>query len=226
MTGLERVAVIAEMQGRDLLRRRRSVALLALLPLLFYASQLPGQDDLDPLLAGGIGIGWVAAGAALFSALGARRVDSRLVLAGYKPVELLVGRLLLLEGLMLLLAGVFGVLMVVTSRPARPTALVLALVTAGLVAVPLGLLIAALLPQELEGTMALIGVIGIEMAIQPPPPVLPLYGPLKLMERAAGEPVSSAGPILHAIVAATVLLGVALVFWRRRLPPAPTCTAG
>lgn len=180
---------------------------------------------LDPLIAGGIGIGWAAAGVALFSALGSRRVDPRLVLAGYRPSELLLGRLLLLEGLALVLAAGFGAVMMVTSRPAQPTALLLGLVTTGLIAVPLGLVIAAVLPQELEGTMALIGIIGIEMAIQPPSPLLPLYGPLTLMERAAGDGAGSGGPLLHAIAVAAMLLAVALVLWARRLPAIPAWTA-
>lgn len=225
MTRFGRVGTVAEMQGRDLLRRRRAVALLAALPLLFYVSQLPGNEVLDPLVAGGIGMGWVAAGAALFSALGSRRVDPRLVLAGYRPSELLLGRLLLLEGLAVVLAAGFGALMTVTSRPAQPAALLLALVTTGLIAVPLGLVIAAVLPQELEGTMALIGIIGIEMAIQPPTPLLPLYGPLKLMEQAAGDGAGSGGPLLHAMAVAALLLAVALVLWARRLPATPALTA-
>lgn len=220
MTGPARLRTIAEMQGRDLLRRRRAVALLVALPLLFYASQLPGDDVLDPLIAGGVGMGWVAAGAALFSALGSRRVDPRLVLAGYRPSELLLGRLGLLDGMVLLLAVAFGALMTVASDPSEPAVLMLALVTTGLIAVPLGLLIAAVLPQELEGTMALIGTIGIEMAIQPPSPVLPLYGPLRLMERAAGGAVSIVEPLAHAVGVAVLLLLLALVLLARRLPAA------
>ena len=37
------------------------------------------------------------AGASIFVALTARPVDQRLILAGYRPWELLLGRLLLLE---------------------------------------------------------------------------------------------------------------------------------
>ena len=163
---LRRVLTVARMQGRDLARRRLAALLLIILPLAFYLVQL--SEDIDALVAGGIGVGWVVAAAALFSSLASRRVDPRLVLTGYRPLELLLGRLLFLYAFAALMVVLFGALMTALSRPADPLALILAIASTGLVAVPLGLAIAALLPRELEGTMVLIGVIGVEMAVHRP----------------------------------------------------------
>ncbi len=48
-------------------------------------------------MTGGIAMAFSIAGASIFVALTARPVDQRLVLAGYRSHELLLGRLLLLE---------------------------------------------------------------------------------------------------------------------------------
>lgn len=98
-----RLLTVAEMQGRELLRRRLALAILVALPLGFYFSMLGNEDF--AMSAGSIGMGWAVSGAALFSALAARRLDPRLVLTGYRPVELLGGRLLVLQTLALVLVG-------------------------------------------------------------------------------------------------------------------------
>lgn len=217
-----RLVLLAQMQGRDLLRRRAAIGLLMALPLLFYLSQLPDGQTVDALVSGGVGTAWVTAGTALFAALAARDVDPRLVLAGYRPWEVLTGRLILLDAVALALAAVFTAVMLVLSSPPKPLALVAALASTVVVAVPLGLLIAGILPKELEATMVLIGVVGIQMAIQPPSVFLPLYGALELMQTAAAGRGPMTAPLLHAFALAPAFLGVALLLWARRLPKAAT----
>lgn len=213
-----RLVLLAKMQGRDLLRRRSAIGLLMALPLLFYFSQLPDGQTLDALVSGGVGTAWVTAGAALFAALAARDVDPRLVLAGYRPWEILTGRLILLDVVALVLAAVFTAVMLGLSSPPEPLALIAALASTVVVAVPLGLLIAGILPKELEATMVLIGVVGIQMAIQPPSVFLPLYGALELMQTAAAGSGPMTGPLLHAFLLAPACMGIALLLWARRLP--------
>lgn len=50
MTGLARVLIVAEMQGRDLLRRRLALLILVALPLTFYLAN--AADPYAPVLAG------------------------------------------------------------------------------------------------------------------------------------------------------------------------------
>ena len=220
MIGLARVLTVAEMQGRDLLRRRLALVILVALPLAFYLSMIGDLADPFALVAGGIGMSWSVAGASLFATLAARRVDPRLVLAGFRPGELLLGRLLLLEGLALVLVVAFAALMAVLSRPPDAGALVLGVGLAGLVAVPLGLAVAALLPRELEGTLAIIGVVGIEMSLPTGAalaPFLPLYGPLRLLHGAAeggADPLSAMG---HGLAYGAALFALAVLLWTRRV---------
>ncbi|MGH2385379.1 MAG: hypothetical protein ACRDGB_10065 [Candidatus Limnocylindria bacterium] len=213
---LSRVLAVAEAQVHDVLRRRLALAILILLPVAFYLS-VGGETDFG-LVAGGIGMAWTVAGAALFLALASRRVDQRLVLAGYRPVEILGGRLLFLEGLTLVLIVIFSALMAALSRPPRPDALVLALALTGLVAVPIGLAIASFFAHELEASLTLIGIVGIEMSLPVDSslaPFLPLYGPLQVMRVALGGG-DVALPVLHALGSALVLFAVAAAIWHRR----------
>jgi hypothetical protein len=91
-----------------------------------------------------------------------------------------------------------------------------------IVSVPLGLAIGALVPRELDGTLVLIVVVGVGMSVPPDTAVaraLPTWGPLEVLQVSAGW---SAEPtwvgIVHALGAAMVLLIVAALAWRRRLP--------
>ena len=100
---LAHTLVIAEMQARDLLRRRAVMILFVLLPAAFYYS-VPAEADFS-LLAGAIGVSWAVAAAGLFGILGWRRADPRLALAGASAYQELAGRLLS-EYRAIVLAGV------------------------------------------------------------------------------------------------------------------------
>jgi hypothetical protein len=116
VSALARVLTVTEMQAHDLRRRRVAVGLLVALPLAFYFSLLGQPEDPFVFVAGGIGMAWSVAGAALFSMLAARRIDPRLVLSGYRPHELLLGRLLLLEAFALALLFAFTALIRTNER--------------------------------------------------------------------------------------------------------------
>ena len=212
-----RVWTIAEMQARDLSRRRLAMGILAALPLAFYLSAA-GEEDFG-LIAGGIGMGWAVAAAGLFLSLAARRTDVRLVLSGYGPSEILAGRLLFLMGLALVLVAVFGAVMIALSDPPNPGALVAGVALTAAISVPLGLAVAALVPRELEGALTLIGVVGIEMSLPTDvalAPALPFFGPLKLMGVAAGFEPWTTAPVLHSLAAAGILLVLASVLFAKR----------
>jgi len=125
MSTLARIVATAEMLGRDLLRRRLALALLVVLPVAFYVSTRWGEGG-NGYTSGGIGLSWSIAGAALYSALAARPVDRRLVLDGYRPFELLAGRVLLLTSFGLVLATAFTAMMWGFVPPKNGVALIVA----------------------------------------------------------------------------------------------------
>jgi hypothetical protein len=216
------VILLARLQGRELLRRRLALGLLVGMPLAFYLTSVGaegGDAELWSAVSGAIGMGFAVCGAAFFSMLAGRGVDPRLVLAGWRPAQLIGGRLLLLGAVAVVIGAMFFGLMQVMWRPDDAAALAAAIATAALVSVTAGLAIAALLPRELEGILFVIIFVGIQMGIPPTTAAgqyIPLYGPQELLIRATSGG-SLLGPILHATGWAAVLLLVALLTWRRRL---------
>ena len=88
------------------------------MPVCFYLSSLgSGRNAVG---TGGVAIAFSVGGATVFSALSSREVDQRLVMTGYKPLELLIGRLLFLLPFGVLIAGLFTALMVPISHPEDP----------------------------------------------------------------------------------------------------------
>ncbi len=218
MKALSRVVIMAEMHGRDLIRRHVALGLLVALPLSFYLASA-GDDQRAPV-TGGIGMSFAVSGASLFSIMSARAVDQRLVLAGYRPVELLLGRVAFLGPLGLAIAGAFAILMSRFSHPARIWIVALGLGAVALQAVPFGLAIGAAVPRELEGTLAVIGVIGVQLASSSRAAIakaLPFYGPRRLIEAGLARDGALLGPLLQTGIYGLVLLVVARALISRRV---------
>lgn len=213
--------LLARVQARDLLRRRLALALLVSMPVAFFLVTFSTEttDHTWSSMSGAIGLGFAVAGASLFAMLAARGVDPRLALAGWRPWQLIVGRLLLLYGLAAAIAATFVALMWVLWRPPHPAALLLAVAATALVSVPLGLAVAAVLPRELEGTLVVIVLIGIQMSVPTGSsvgPYTPLWGAQRLTAAAAGG--GGVGmPMLHALGWAVAVFLLATLAWRSRL---------
>jgi hypothetical protein len=215
---IARVVLMAEMHGRDLIRRHAALGLLVALPLSFYLSSA-GRDRFAPV-TGGIGMSFAVSGASLFSIMSARAVDQRLVLAGYRPVELLLGRLGFLGPLSLALAGAFTALMSRLSHPTRIWMVALGLAAVALQAVPFGLAVGAAVPRELEGTLVVIGVIGVQLASSSSAAVsklLPFYGPKRIIEAGLDHHGALLLPAAHAVLYGLALLIVARILISRRV---------
>lgn len=212
MTWVQRVGIMAEMHGRDLTRRHVALGLLVALPLSFYLASVGSRHAVT---AGGVGMAFAVSGATLFSVLSSGEVDQRLVLAGYRPLELLLGRLAFLGPLGLVIGGGFGVLMIVGSDPAAPGVVLLGLAAVALLSIPFGLAIGAAVPRELEGTLVLIGVVGLQLATEPTTLVsrlLPFHGAQELLETGT----RGHGPVLLPIVV-TLVWGLGLFVLARLL---------
>jgi len=229
MNAIRRVLLMAEMHGRDLIRRYVALALLVALPLAFYLASV--SDDRSAV-TGGVGMAFAISGASLFSVLSAQEVDQRLVLCGYRPVELLLGRLGFLGPLGLVIAALFAGLMELLSHPARPFVLALGLAVTALQAVPFGLAVGAAVPRELEGTLTIIGVIGVQLATTSTDvgaKILPFYGPRRLIEASFVRNAPMGGPVLQTLAYGIGLLIVARLLVGRRVVvrrPLPLTTEG
>jgi len=217
---LRRSLVAAEMQGRQLLRRRIALIILVALPVALYLSMLTNGPE-GAIQFGALGMAWSVASAALFSVLAARSAEPRLVLAGYRPDELMLGRFLLLLVIGVVLAGGGALAMTLVSHPVSEGDLLLACFLVPLVAVPLGLAVAALLPHDLEGVLVIIGVVGVQLSLNQSAwinALLPLDGPVQIAYSAGGLPANSTElMVVHALVATAVLLAVAAGVGARRV---------
>ena len=232
---LRRVAAVAMMHARDLSRRRVALALLILLPIALYLAaelgpqdpataelqaQNPGESSADSawiLTTGGIGPLWSVATATLFVILGSRRVDQRLLLAGFRSTDLLVGRMGTVLGLGAIITPLFTAL-IWLMREVDVGLLVASIGLLVIVAVGHGVVIAALVRDEMEGVLAIIGVTGVQMMIVGQA-WLPMWGASELLLRAGGlsgtaEPVTA---VLHALAYTAALVGVGAVAWARKV---------
>lgn len=216
---VSRVLTVAEMQARDLGRRRAAMTLFILLPPLFYYST-PADTDYG-VLAGMIGVSWAIAAGGMFAGQGWRGVEPRLRLAGARPIHGLLGRLVILYAVAVVVLTLFTPQILARSTAVLDRgALIVAMLLTGVVSVPIGLAIGAVAPREVEATLTLVLVVGVGTSLPTDSPIaagLPMYGPLQAVEASIGlrdgVPASS---IVHAAVAAVILGVVAHLAWVRR----------
>ena len=225
MKSLGRLAIMAEMHGRDLTRRHVAVTLLVLLPVSFFLSA--HGDRQGGVASGGISLAFSIGGVTLFSVLSSARVDQRLVLAGYRPAELIVGRLLFLLPFGGVLAAAFALLEILVAHPANRTLTVLGVLLVAAQSVPFGLLVGYLVPNELEGTLVLIGVVGVQLASTGESVVaraLPLYGARRLLLAGYHGHGAMLWPALAALGYGVLMLGAATLLAVPKLGVVRTAT--
>ena len=157
--------VVARMSIREVWRRRGVLILLVLLPLAFYLVRRDQQGQSIRMLA--LGLGWAVSTLALFSSAAARSVEYRLRVTGYRTRQLLLGRLLAITACGLMLAAIYGTLIAFDQDVNRIWAVELILVTTVMIAAPLGAVLAAFVPGELEGALALLTVLATQMLADP-----------------------------------------------------------
>lgn len=211
---------VAVMALREILRRRGVLVLMVVLPLALYLVRrdLPGQSV--RFLA--LGIGWAVSTLALFGGCAARPVEVRLRLTGMSTAALLVGRLVAVQVAGLALAAGYFAVVAVDQDVRRLWAVGLLLAVSALVAAPVGALLAALVPRELEGALALLVVASTQMLADPDGAVAP-WLPFWSSRQLATYAIDGTGSadlvtgLLHAaavigacLVTATVLSGVRL----------------
>lgn len=162
---MRKASVVATMTVRDLLRRRAVLALLALMPLAFYLARRDSGGQAIRFAT--LGLAWAVSTAALFSSNAAKGVEQRLRIAGYRTSQLYAGRLCGVLAIGISVAAGYFAVIAVDQDLRRPGAIALQMLITVLVAAPLGLLISAVAPRDLEGTLLLITLVGLQFIIDP-----------------------------------------------------------
>jgi len=163
---MTRMFTVAEMALREASRRRSVLAILLLLPLAFYLSRR-GDHLGQSIRFVCLGLGWAQSTAALFAGSAARGIEPRLRLSGYRSHHLVLGRLTALWTIGALLSLPYFLLIRFDQHNIRYAAIALIMALTVVVAAPFGLALSAVLPRELEGTLVLLIVVGLQMMTDP-----------------------------------------------------------
>ena len=175
---LRRWAAGLESAIREFVREPVNVALLVVLPPLVIVSygsimssfpELPYMSGSPETLGAVAGTLFVAAFLpgviGLFQVISARRADERLSLAGFPRTTLFATRLLTVVTASLLTAGVSLAVLATRTAIGAPPAAFGVLVLVGTIYGLLGMLVGAVLPRELEGSLVLIFVADVDEAL-------------------------------------------------------------
>jgi uncharacterized membrane protein len=163
---MSKTLTVAEMALRELLRRRGVLLILLLLPLAFYLSRR-GDHLGQSIRFVCLGLGWAMSTAALFAGSAARGLEPRLRLSGYQAYHLFLGRLIALWTVGIALSTPYFLLIRFDQQHVRYAAIALIMLLTTAVAAPFGLALSAVLPRELEGTLVLLVVVGLQMMMDP-----------------------------------------------------------
>jgi hypothetical protein len=166
------IGAVASSSLKELGRRRVALLLVVLLPVAFYLIRIDSPGQAVRFLS--LGVGWAIATLALFSHVGSRELDRRLAVIGASPSRLFVGRQIALLGTGCAMAGGYFLLVAITSDVSRLWAVGLLLLTTVIIAVPLGAMISLILPRELEGALALLSIMAMQLLADPEGPIAPL----------------------------------------------------
>ncbi|MEU4241427.1 hypothetical protein [Actinoplanes sp. NPDC026619] len=218
--------VIAALSAREVSRRRTALVLVITLPLWFYLVRRDLSGQSVRMLT--LGIGWAVSTLTLFVVNASRGVDPRLRLSGASTAEVIGGRLLAMTAGGVALAGGYWVLAVLDQGLDRPGAAALMMALTAAVAAPLGGLVAALLPRELEGALALLSVCAVQMLADPAGLAAKLM-PFWSAREIGTYVIDATGPgdlwrgLAHAALTWLICAGGtwAIFAWRLRLPRYP-----
>lgn len=163
---MTRVWTVAELALREVARRRGVLVILLLFPLAFYFSRR-GDHAGQSIRFVCLGLSWALSTAALFAGSAARGMEPRLRLSGYRAHHLHLGRLLALWTVGTVLSVPYFLLVRFDQQNVRYGAIALIMALTVATAVPFGLALSAVLPKELEGTLVLLIVVGLQMVMDP-----------------------------------------------------------
>jgi len=215
---LRRVGAVARSQIMELSRRRLSIALLLGLPLVFYWA---AWDDRVAISFVSVGVGWSVAIVSLFLSHSMTAITPRLALIGYRPGELVVGRVLSVLTFATVVVTALWLYLrtdpVVTSD--RYLAISLALSVIG--SASIGLAVGAAIRREMEAMLVLIGVVAITLVINSRSLVaklLPMYAADQYAWAASEDFLDGAQPWRWSLSVAVIAGVIAVVATLRQAP--------
>jgi ABC-2 type transport system permease protein len=180
---LHRVAVSARLVACDLARNRVALALLLVIPIVFYGlvvlttghrdvvfqlaaagRRLLTADELplSLLFIGMVSISGLSAFLAFVLVLRPQATDQRLAFEGYRPVELLAAKVCVMLGVAVLVALYVTLLLPIFFRPARAIGVFLGFLATSLVYGAFGMVIGAVVRRELEGILLILLLVNID----------------------------------------------------------------
>ncbi|WP_433368530.1 hypothetical protein ACQPZX_41730 [Actinoplanes sp. CA-142083] len=218
--------VVAALSAREVGRRRVALALVVTLPLWFYLVRRDLEGQSVRMLT--LGIGWAVSTLTLFVVNAARGIDPRLRLTGASTLDVIGGRLLALTSGGIALAVGYWALAEADQRLDRPVTAGLMMALTAAIAAPLGSLVAAILPRELEGALALLSICAVQMLADPAgltARLMPFWSARELGTYVVDGADSGYlwRALLHAAITWLICAGgtYALFAWRLRLPRYP-----
>jgi hypothetical protein len=157
---VRRSIAICRAHIRELSRRKMAIFLLLALPMAFYFAAF---DDEIAVSFATVGFGWSIAIVSLFATHSLRAATPRLALIGYRPADIVIGRILSIG----CYASVLGTLLFLFLRTddvvVSPSHLLASLGFAFLGSSTAGLAVAAVTDRELEGMLTLIGLMSLTL---------------------------------------------------------------
>ena len=239
-----RAGTATAMAFRD--QRRRPVVLILLVVLPAYVITrsiaetlatprrigLPGDvwvtttmKNLHGAGMGGLAIAFVAALVGVFVMQSALQGDRRLVLAGFRPLETVVARLVVLVAATALVVAVSAIVTALNFTPASWLPLIAAMILLGLIYGAIGALAGAVL-DNLAATYVILFLVMTDVGIIQSPmfrdtpgsgaALLPAYGPTRVMYDGAFSETFHAGRELLLSLGWLAVLGVAVLVVLRR----------
>lgn len=180
---LHRILTSAQLTARDLVRNRVAMAVLVVIPVVFFATVVAttgtrdivfelatggrrlltvSEMELSLLFIGMVSVSGLSAFLAFVLVLRPLGADRRLVFEGYRPVELLSARVCVLLGVAVAVAVYVTSLLLVLSRPSRATGVFLGFLATSLVYGTVGMLVGAVVRRELEGILVILFLVNID----------------------------------------------------------------
>jgi hypothetical protein len=241
---LARARLAAVMAFRDQRRRPLVLILLVIVPAYVITRSiaetlatprvigLPGgtvvtttMKELHGAGMGGFAVAFVVALVGVFVMQSALEGDRRLVVAGYRPGETVIARLLVLLAATALVVGVAAITTALNFTPASWPPMIGALVLLGLIYGAIGALAGAVL-DKLAATYLMLFLVMTDVGIVQSPMfretpaswavLLPGYGPSRMMYDGAFSQTFHAGGELVLSVAWLAVLGAAVIVVLRR----------